>query len=281
MRGQKNSASLRHRKKEAPKGQQMSMQHLNGERENVIEDDEVDPGCCSRFSRWMQNTSYNWMAFTIWDGVVSGFKPGRVKAIQLLDIQPEDKVLFVGEGSGLDFECLPESLNRDNFRAFDFSPEMVSQSKVKARQLGIPEDNCFVGDAQSLPFTTEKFDKIYFPLSLASIPNPTLALQEAERVLAPGGKIVLFDKMADEDATIGTGRKALNLVTSSVFADINRKLPMMMGHDSPLKIIHYGSLANQLEGVFANAIGGHYRLAVLVRSTDYPEQPALHATLSH
>lgn len=281
MRGQKDSDSLRQRKREAPEGQRMSMEHLDDEREDLIEDDEVDPGCCGRLSRWMQNKSYDWMAFTIWDNVVSGFKPGRVKAMQLLDIQPEDKVLFVGEGSGLDFECLPENLDKYNLKTFDFSPEMVRQSKVKARQYRIPEDNCFVGDAQAMPFTTEKFDKIYFPLSLASIPNPTLALREAERVLAPGGKIVLFDKMADEGTTISYGRKALNLITSSIFADINRKLPTMMGHDSPLKIIHYESLANQLEGVFANTIGGHYRLAVLVRSIDYPEQPALHATLNH
>lgn len=273
---------MRQRKKETPKAQQMSMELLDDQNEGYSGvEDEIEPGCCSRLSRWMQNKSYDWMAFTIWDGIVSGFKPGRVKAMQLLDIQPDDKVLFIGEGSGLDFECLPGTLNKDNLRAFDFSPEMVRQSKMKARQFEIPEENCFVGDAQSLPFTTEKFDKIYFPLSLASIPNPSLALQEAERVLALGGKIVLLDKMADEDTTISYGRKALNLVTSSIFANINRKLPAMMGSDSPLKIIHYESLANQLNGIFANSIGGHYRLAILVRSTDHPEQPALRATLNY
>lgn len=249
---------------------------------HVAEDseDEIDPGCCGQVSRWMQNTSYNWMASTIWDRVVSGFKPGRHKAMQLLDIQPTDIVLFVGEGSGLDFECLPESLNKANLKAFDFSAEMVKQSKIKAQHYGIPEENCFVGDAQALPYTTERFDKIYFPLSLASIPNPMKALQEAERVLAPGGKIVIFDKMADEDTAISYGRQALNLVTNSVFADINRKLPTMMGPESPLKIVHYESLSNQLDGMFASTIGGYYRLATLVRTSDYPDQPTIRATLA-
>lgn len=244
-------------------------------------EDDIDPGCCGQLSRWMQNTSYNWMAFTVWDRIVSGFKPGRMKAMQLLDIQPTDTVLFIGEGSGLDFKCLPESLDKQNLSAFDFSPEMVKQSKIKARQFGISENNCFVADAQMLPYTTERFDKIYFPLSLASIPDPKKALQEAERVLAQGGKIVIFDKMADEDTAITYARQAMNLVTTSIFADINRKLPIMMGPESPLKIIHYESLSNQLDGIFAHAIGGHYRLAALVRASDYPEQPALHATLSY
>lgn len=242
-------------------------------------EDEVELNCCNRLSRWMQNKSYDWMAFSIWDNVVSGFKPGRIKSIQLLDIQPEDKVLFIGEGSGLDFECLPEMLDEQNLMAFDFSPEMVRQSKMKAQQYGIPEENCFVGDAQALPFQEERFDKIYFPLSLASIPNPTLALQEAERVLAPHGKIVIFDKMLDEEVAVSFARKTLNFVTNSIFADITRKLPAMMGDRSPLKIIHYESLDGQLDGTFANAVSDHYRLAVLVRNEDHPEQPAQHAEI--
>ena len=250
--------------------------HYSPEFEN-----ETEVSCCSRFSRWMQNKSYDWMAYTFWDSLVSGFKPGRVKAMQLLDIQPEDRVLFVGEGSGLDFECLPEAVNKRQLFAFDFSPEMVKQSKLKAQRYEIPHENCFIGDAQVLPFDVEKFDKIYFPLSLASIPNPTLALQEAERVLAPEGKIVIFDKLIDDQTIISYGRQAVNLITNSLFADINRKLSEVMGGNSPLKITSYDSLNGQLDGFFANTVSDHYRLAVLVRDADYPEQPALFATLNH
>lgn len=242
--------------------------------------DETEVTCCGRFSRWMQNKSYDWMAYTFWDGIVSGFRPGRIKAIRLLDIQSTDKVLLVGEGSGLDFECLPETIDKLQLIAFDFSPEMVRQSKLKAQLYGIPEENCFIGDAQALPFEIEKFDKIYFPLSLASIPNPMLALQEAERVLAPGGKIVIFDKLIDDETPVTYGRQAVNLITQSLFADINRKLSVILGNDSPLKIIGYESLNGQLGGFFANAVSDHYRLAVLVRERDYPEQPAQIASLN-
>ncbi len=258
----------------------------NIEDEEILTDEESSEeedahGPCERISRWMQDSCYQMMAYTFWDSTVSGFKPGRVRAFALLDIQDDDRLLLVGEGSGLDFECLPRNVDKKALRAFDFSSEMVRQSKVKARKYGIPEENCFEGDAQKLPFTNEKFDKIYFPLSLASIPNPKLALREAERVLAPGGKIVVFEKLMDEGANVTWGRQCLNVVTSSIFADINRNLPGMFGKHSPLKITHYESLENKLDGYFAGYVGGHYRLAVVVRAADYAEQPAVKAVIMH
>jgi len=240
---------------------------------------KVQANPCTRLTQWVQQQSYQVMAYTFWDSIVSGFKPGRIRAMQLLDIQPDDTVLFVGEGSGLDFECLPPTISKANLKAFDYASHMVAQSKVKAKQFGIPEANCFVADAQQLPFTTEKFDKIFFPLSLGSIPNPSLALQEAERVLAPGGKIVVFEKLVDDESSVSRKRRCLNFFTQLVFADINRNLTQMLGDESPLKIVHYESLTNKLEGYIANYAGAYYRLAVIVRAADFPEQPALGAKL--
>jgi len=196
-----------------------------------------------------------------------------------MDIHSEDRILLVGEGSGLDFECLPGHANKVALRAFDFSPEMVRQTKIKARQFEIPEENFFVGDAQKLPFTHEKFDKIYFPLSIASIPNPTLALQEAERVLAPGGKIVIFDKLRDENVPLSWRRTALNIITKCIFADVNRNLGSILEPVRVLKIVHYESLKDKLYGVFSRYAGQYYRVAVITRRDDYPEQPEVRSRL--
>lgn len=238
-----------------------------------------NPSCWNRVSQWFQNTCYQIFAYTIWDRIVSGFKPGRLRAIELMDIHSEDRILLVGEGSGLDFECLPEHTNKVALRAFDFSPEMVRQSKIKARQFNIPEENCFIGDAQKLPFTYEKFDKIYFPLSIASIPNPTLALQEAERVLAPRGKIIIFDKLRDEDVPLSWRRTALNIITKCTFADITRNLGSILEPVRDLKIVHYESLKDKLEGVLSKYAGQYYRVAVITRRIDYPEQQEVRSRL--
>lgn len=244
------------------------------------EEDEapIESGCCDRLTRWMQETSYQCLAVTFWDTIMSGFRPGRVRAMELFEFEPADRILFVGEGSGLDLDCLPEVVNKNNVWAFDFSPQMVRQCKAKARQQGIPEANVFQGDAQHLPYRDERFNKIFFPLSLGSIPNPHLALLEAERVLAPDGKIVVFEKLVDDGAEISASRRCLNYLTKCTFADINRNLSDMQ-HDLPLKIVHYESLANRLGGCFAKRIGAYYRLAVIVRNNEYVDRPAIQARL--
>jgi len=219
------------------------------------------------------------MAPAIWNNVVGGFKPGRIRAMELLDIKETDRVLFVGEGSGLDFVCLPSTVDKKQVFAFDFSSQMVEKAKVEAVRCGIPRDNVFQGDAQQLPYTTEKFDKIYFPLSLGSIPAPKLALREAERVLATGGKIVIYEKLIDDNKTVSKARACMNLMTSCLFADVTRNLSRMLGKSSPLKITHYESLSGKLSGCFGSMLSGYYRLAVLNRGSDLPEQVTISATL--
>ena len=146
-----------------------------------------DPGCWGRFTHQLQDGCYQVMARTCWDWTVSGFRPGRVRSIELMDIQATDRVLLVGEGSGLDLEYLPDHMNKAHLRAFDFSDQMVTSCRQKAAVLNIPEENIFQGDAQHMALDDRSFDKIFFPLSLGSIPDPAQALREAERVLAPGG----------------------------------------------------------------------------------------------
>lgn len=236
--------------------------------------------CCERLSRWMQDSSYQLMANTIWDYTVSGFTPGRAKAFELLDVQHSDRILLIGEGSGLDFACLPQNTSLEHVHALDYSSEMVKQSKTKAKQHGIPVTNIIVADAQHLPYEAQSFDKIFFPLSLASIPNPKKAIQEAERVLAPMGKIVVYDKLMDEEQTASCGRSCLNFFTRSIFADINRKLPGMLGKNSSLKITHYESMEGKLKGYFARTVGSSYRVAMIVRDSDFPQKPSVQATIA-
>tara|TARA_R110000868_G_scaffold144959_2_gene364453 strand:+ start:3359 stop:4051 length:693 start_codon:yes stop_codon:yes gene_type:complete len=220
----------------------------------------------------MQDGCYQAMAATCWDSIVTGFRPGRVRAMELLDIQPSDHILCVGEGSGLDFDCLPPSTNPTTVWAFDFSSRMVSEMKRRAAQYHIPDAHCMLGDAQRLPFPPEqRFHKIYFPLSLASIPHPHMALREAERVLAPNGRIVIFEKLVDDDTHLSLTRRCIGAFTQCIFADITRNLTQMLGDNPTLKITHYESTEGQLTGCMTRRIGAYYRLAVLVRRTEYPQ----------
>lgn len=247
----------------------------------AMENEFEETSYCSRAARKVQNWSYQLLSATgAWDYIIDGFKPARIKAMDLLELQSTDKVLFIGEGSGLDFEVLPEEITKEHVWALDYSSAMIKAAKRKAQLLGFSEDQCIVGDAQALPFNEEKFDKIFFPLSLGSIPNPTLALGEAERVLLPNGKIVILEKLVDDKASISYARRCVNFFTRFIFADINRNLTQMKGSESPLKIINYESTQGLLTGLFGRIVSPYYRLAVLVRDNDYPDLTAFEAKIN-
>lgn len=236
-------------------------------------------GCYERAARCSQESCYQLLAATFWDSIMGGFRPGRVRALELLALQPTDAVLLVGEGSGLDFDCLPADLDKTKLIAFDFSSEMVRQAKRKAPQYGIPVDNVMQGDAQDLSFLgNTQFSKIYFPLSIGSIPNPSLALQEAERKLLPEGKIIVFEKLVDDGAVITRGRQTLNFFTRCIFADINRNLTTILGENSPLQISHYETTEGRLEGCLGGALSPYYRIAVLTRKESLTQTQTLIAS---
>lgn len=242
--------------------------------------DFEETSCYNKAARKVQNWSYQLLSITgAWDYIIDGFKPARAKAIDLLELQPTDKILLIGEGSGLDFEVLPKETAKEHVWALDYSSEMIKAAKKKAQLLGFPEDQCIVGDAQALPFIEEKFNKIFFPLSLGSIPNPTLAIKEAERVLLPNGKIVILEKLVDDEESISYVRKGINFFTRFIFADINRNLTQMVGPESPLKTVYYESTQGLLTGFLGRIVSPYYRLAILARDNDFPDITALDARI--
>ena len=86
------------------------------------------------------------------------------------------------------------------------------------------------------PFDNDKFDVIIMHLILAVVPDSSLALQEANRVLKSGGSIYIFDKFLkpDEAAPI---RKFLNLFLRHIATRTDVVFEHVLAQSPNLKII--------------------------------------------
>ena len=106
-------------------------------------------------------------------------------------------VLDVATGTGR----LPLALLRERFRGqiigLDLSPGMLRQARRKLRAYG--DRVCLIRqDASRLPFEDNTFHAVTCMESLEFMPQPLVTLSEMVRVLAPGGVLLLTNRVGYE-----------------------------------------------------------------------------------
>ena len=165
---------------------------------------------------------YDWLFGAI-------MQKARRRAIELLQLHPGDNLLIPGIGTGLDIPFIPSGIH---FTGTDISPAMLSEAKKKAREgLKLMEM-----DAQTLQFPDSSFDAILLNLILSVVPDGKKYLQEAWRVLRPGGRIAIFDKFLPEHTKPTIIRNILGGLNRQLGTDPNRRF-REMSKDIPEAII--------------------------------------------
>lgn len=182
----------------------------------------------------INTNSWNKIRYTLYqpfyDLVGNFFRNHRKMSIACLKLQPDEKVLIIGAGTGLD---LPFLTAQKSITGIDITPSMVAQLKQKAGQLQM-EVNAKVMDGHKLAFENNTFDAIILHLIVAVIPDPVQCLQEAERVLKPGGRITIMDKFIPPGSRPGLLRRALNPLANFFFSAINRDIHKLLRQTSLL-----------------------------------------------
>lgn len=146
------------------------------------------------------------------------YESARRRTVNLLELQPGERLLISGVGTGLDLPMIPSGVD---VSGIDISPEMLQQAEWKVSQANI---HLIPMDAQNLEFPDESFDAALLNLIVSVAPDGRAVFQEAWRTLKPGGRMIIFDKFAPENRPIGLLREALGGLFRLLGTDVNRKL---------------------------------------------------------
>ena len=129
----------------------------------------------------------------------------RQSSIKRLSLDSNHEVLIAGIGSGLDIPYLPHG---PAYTGIDITPAMLARARHRANHREITLEE---GDVMALPYADNRFDAIIMHLILAVVSEPQKALLEAERVLKPGGTLLILDKFL-RPGQLAPVRRLLNVI---------------------------------------------------------------------
>jgi len=151
--------------------------------------------------------------------------PGRLAAIQRMNIQPGERVLEVGVGTGINLSLYPREAV---VTGIDFSSSMLEKARERAARPDAPPVRLLQMDAADLKFADDSFDIVYAPYLISVVPDPVKVAQEMRRVCRPGGRIIFLNHFLSPNAILSRAERLISPFTIHIGFKSDLDLPAFL-----------------------------------------------------
>lgn len=126
----------------------------------------------------------------------------RDRLRSVLRPQPGERILEIGPGVGYYTLDIAEWVGEEGtVEIFDLQQEFLDHTAKRAADRGLANVVPTQGDATALPFDDGSVDGVVLTAVLGEIPDPAAALRQIQRVLKPGGRLVVGELFGDPHFT--------------------------------------------------------------------------------
>jgi phosphatidylethanolamine/phosphatidyl-N-methylethanolamine N-methyltransferase len=112
-------------------------------------------------------------------------------AISHINIQPGDRILDLGIGTGASLQYYP--CDRGRIFGIDLSTGMLHLCIKRMQDVGRTNAVVVQGNALELPFGENSFDHVFISHVISVVSDPCQLLKEAQRVAKPQARIVILN----------------------------------------------------------------------------------------
>ena len=142
------------------------------------------------------------------------FHPGHKTVVNNLDLNPGDKVLEMGVGTGLSLPLYPRDVE---IHGIDVSGPMLQKARDKRIRDHLENVKSLdIMDAENTSYADDTFDVVVASYVVTVVPNPLQCIDEMRRVCKPDGELVIVNHFHSDNALLAGFEKALAPLSKTV-----------------------------------------------------------------